>query len=100
MLSSILVLTNQHGRLLLRLHEWLYVIPLPLVTIYEVVLHKLFLGEKLPFLPLAFTSIYCAIGITYCWILYYYIYLQNDTSASDRTAGGKLNRQRLKDKQS
>lgn len=100
MLSSILVLTNLHGRPLLRLYEWLYVISLPLVTIYEVMLHKLLLGDKLPFLPLAFTSIYCAIGITYCWILYYYIYLQNDTPTNDRTAGGKLNRQRLKDKQS
>ncbi|KYN37272.1 putative dolichyl pyrophosphate Glc1Man9GlcNAc2 alpha-1,3-glucosyltransferase [Trachymyrmex septentrionalis] len=94
MLSSILILTNHHGRPLLRLHEWLYVIPLPLVTVYEVVLHKLLFGDKLPFLPLAFTSIYCAIGITYCWMLYYYMYLQND--ARDKTVGDKSNRQRLK----
>jgi len=100
MLSSILILTNQHGRSLLRSHEWLYVIPLPLVTIYEVMLHKLLLGDELPFLPLALTSIYCAIGITYCWILYYYMYLQNDIRIDDRIAGRKLNRQRLKDKQS
>ncbi|KYQ47439.1 putative dolichyl pyrophosphate Glc1Man9GlcNAc2 alpha-1,3-glucosyltransferase [Trachymyrmex zeteki] len=99
MLSSILILTNHHGKPLLRLHEWLYVIPLPLVTVYEVVLHKLLLGDKLPFLPLAFTSIYCAIGITYCWMLYYYMYLQNDARANERTAEDKSNRQRLKDKQ-
>lgn len=100
MLSSILILTSQHGRSLLRLHEWLYVIPLPLVTIYETVLHKLLLGDKLPFLPLAFTSVYCAIGITYCWILYYYMYLWENARANDRTVGGKSSRQKLKDKQS
>ncbi|KAL6258529.1 hypothetical protein P5V15_010486 [Pogonomyrmex californicus] len=99
MLASILVLTNQHGKPLLRLHEWLYVILLPLVTIYEVVLHKLLLGDKLPFLPLAFTSVYCAIGITYCWILYYYIYLKNNTRINE-TARNKLDRQRSKDKRS
>ncbi|XP_077276015.1 ALG6/ALG8 family glucosyltransferase xit [Temnothorax americanus] len=101
MLSSILILTNQHGGPLLQLHEWLYVISLPLVTIYEVVLHKLLLGDKLPFLPLAFTSVYCAIGVTYCWTLYYHMYLrENARSTNDRTVGGKLSRQKLKDKQS
>lgn len=99
MLSSILILTNQHGSSLLRLHEWLYVIPLPLLTIYEVVLHKLLLGDKLPFLPLAFTSVYCAIGVTYCWILYYYMYLRENACANNRTVEGKLSRQKLKSKQ-
>ncbi|RLU19049.1 hypothetical protein DMN91_009407 [Ooceraea biroi] len=94
-LSSILVLTNQHGEPLLRLHEKLYLIPLPLITIYEVVLHKSLFGEKLPFLPLAFTSVYCAIGITYCWLSYYYMYLRhsNDVEAAE----SKLKR-RSKDK--
>lgn len=99
MLSSILVLINQHVRPLLRLHEWLYIIPLPLITFYEV-LHKLLFGNELPFLPLAFTSTYCAIGITYCWILYYYLYLQNNTCTDNGTAESKLRCQRLKDKQS
>ncbi|XP_029174569.1 probable dolichyl pyrophosphate Glc1Man9GlcNAc2 alpha-1,3-glucosyltransferase [Nylanderia fulva] len=100
MFSSILGLTNQHVKPLLRLHEWLYVIPLPLITFYEVALHKLLFGDRLPFLPLAFTSIYCAIGTTYCWILYYYIYLQNNTYADKKTAKSKLKGQILKDKQS
>lgn len=100
MLSSIVFLTNQHGKPLLRLHEWLYVIPLPLVTIYETVLHKLLFGDRLPFLPLAFTSIYCAIGITYCWILYHCIYLRNNGRTDDKTTTSKLRRQRLKDKRS
>lgn len=100
MLSSILVLINQHVRSLLRLYEWLYIIPLPLITFYEVVLHKLLLGDRLPFLPLAFTSIYCAIGITYCWILYYYIYLQNNACINNEITESKLRCQRLKNKQS
>ncbi|KAL6439850.1 hypothetical protein ACFW04_004109 [Cataglyphis niger] len=100
MLSSILILTNQHIRPLLRLHEWLYIIPLPLITFYEVILHKLLFGSGLPFLPLAFTSIYCAIGITYCWILYYYIYLQNNVCTDNGTVDSKLRYQRLKNKQS
>ncbi|XP_011873800.1 PREDICTED: probable dolichyl pyrophosphate Glc1Man9GlcNAc2 alpha-1,3-glucosyltransferase [Vollenhovia emeryi] len=99
-LATALILTNRHGRPLLRVHEWLYVMPLPLVTVYEVVLHKLLLGDKLPFLPLAFTSIYCAVGVTYCWILYYYMYLREGTRAKDGPAGGELSRQELKDKRS
>ncbi|XP_014483319.1 PREDICTED: probable dolichyl pyrophosphate Glc1Man9GlcNAc2 alpha-1,3-glucosyltransferase [Dinoponera quadriceps] len=97
-LMSIVTLTSHHGKSLLRLHEWLYVIPLPLVTIYETMLHKLLFGDRLPFLPLAFTSIYCAIGVTYCWILYYCIYLRNNVRTDDKTAAGKSRRQRLKDK--
>lgn len=100
MFSSILILTNQHGKSLLRLHEWLYVISLPLVTIYEVVLHKLLLGDKLPFLPLAITSMYCAVGITYCWILYYYMYIWENACANNRIVGSKHSRQKLKDKRS
>jgi len=91
MFASILILTYQHDEPLLRLHEKLYLIPLPLVTIYETALHKLLFGERLPFLPLAFTSVYCAIGIAYCWILYYYVYLRsgNDIEAVEN----KLKRQ-------
>ncbi|XP_025269356.1 probable dolichyl pyrophosphate Glc1Man9GlcNAc2 alpha-1,3-glucosyltransferase [Camponotus floridanus] len=100
MLSSILVLTNQHVRSLLQLYEWLYIISLPLITFYEMILHKLLLGDRLPFLPLAFTSIYCTIGITYCWILYYYIYLQNNACINNEITESKLRCQRLKNKQS
>ncbi|EFN80623.1 probable dolichyl pyrophosphate Glc1Man9GlcNAc2 alpha-1,3-glucosyltransferase [Harpegnathos saltator] len=100
MFASITVLMNHHGRPLLRLHEWLYVIPLPLVTIYETVLHKLLFADRLPFLPLAFTSIYCAIGITYCWILYYCMYLRVNVHTDEKTTVSKLRRQRMKDKRS
>lgn len=43
---------------------------------YETIIHKLIFGEKLPFLPLALTSLYCAIGVTYSWVVYYYMFLR------------------------
>lgn len=99
MLSSILVLTNQHNKPLLRLYEWLYISPLPFVTIYETVLHKLLLGDRLPFLPLAFTSVYCAIGIMYSWVLYYYMYFQDNICIDDETIKKKPRNRTLKNKQ-
>lgn len=96
MISSILILTTQHNRFLLRAYEYLYIILLPFATIYEALLHKLLFGDKMPFLPLAFTSIYCAIGVTYCWIYYYYMYLQNCVQIIE-TAGNKPKCHKLKD---
>ncbi|XP_012230753.1 dolichyl pyrophosphate Glc1Man9GlcNAc2 alpha-1,3-glucosyltransferase [Linepithema humile] len=97
MISSILILSIQHNRPLLRVYEYLYITLLPLVTIYEVLLHKLLFSHKMPFLPLAFTSIYCAIGVTYCWILYYYMYLQNNRAQIIEIAGNKSRYHKLKD---
>lgn len=57
-------------------YEYIYMINLPVLTVYETIVHKLIFGEKLPFLPLALTSLYCAIGVTYSWVVYYYMFLQ------------------------
>ncbi|XP_015595086.1 probable dolichyl pyrophosphate Glc1Man9GlcNAc2 alpha-1,3-glucosyltransferase [Cephus cinctus] len=82
MMLAGIILTHKFHNSLLKKYEWLYVGILPFVTFYESVLHKLIFTDRLPFLPLAFTSMYCAIGVTYCWLLYYYMYLgdrfQND----------------------
>lgn len=61
---------------LLSSYEYIYVFTLPILIIYETIIHKIIFGEALPFLPLALISIYCAIGIIYSWILYYYMFLQ------------------------
>ncbi|XP_035744124.1 probable dolichyl pyrophosphate Glc1Man9GlcNAc2 alpha-1,3-glucosyltransferase isoform X2 [Vespa mandarinia] len=73
--SSNLILQYQFKKSLLHLHEFLYVSVLPLIAAYESILHKCFFNDKLPFLPLALISIYCAIGIIYSWFLSYYYFL-------------------------
>ncbi|XP_012263186.2 probable dolichyl pyrophosphate Glc1Man9GlcNAc2 alpha-1,3-glucosyltransferase [Athalia rosae] len=77
-LLSIATLSSLHKKPILKKYELFYITVLPLLPIYETGLHKLVFSESLPFLPLALTSLYCAIGVTYCW-LYYYIMLFKDT---------------------
>ncbi|XP_063978844.1 probable dolichyl pyrophosphate Glc1Man9GlcNAc2 alpha-1,3-glucosyltransferase [Diachasmimorpha longicaudata] len=72
--ASWVCLPKLHRTSLLRTYEWLYIAALPLVTLYETLIHRIVLGDKLPFLPLAATSIYCAIGVVYTWLLIYYNY--------------------------
>ncbi|XP_057980938.1 probable dolichyl pyrophosphate Glc1Man9GlcNAc2 alpha-1,3-glucosyltransferase [Malania oleifera] len=44
-----------------------YLLGLLVVEIWGQVLHPFLLGDRLPFVPLMFISIYCAIGIMYSW---------------------------------
>lgn len=46
-----------------------------MITVYETVLHRIIFSDNLPFLPLALTSLYCALGVTYCYLIYYYQYM-------------------------
>ncbi|KAH0549220.1 probable dolichyl pyrophosphate Glc1Man9GlcNAc2 alpha-1,3-glucosyltransferase isoform X1 [Cotesia glomerata] len=78
-LAEILCFQELFNSSLLKIHEWIYVIILPFITIYETVIHKIIFGQQLPFLPLALTSIYCAIGVIYSWVLYYYVFYTNCT---------------------
>ncbi|XP_076397185.1 ALG6/ALG8 family glucosyltransferase xit isoform X1 [Megachile rotundata] len=75
MVISFLTLSIKFKQLLY-FHEYIYIANLPMLTVYETLLHKLIFGNKLPFLPLALTSIYCAIGVFYSWILYYSMFLR------------------------
>ncbi|XP_056643004.1 probable dolichyl pyrophosphate Glc1Man9GlcNAc2 alpha-1,3-glucosyltransferase isoform X1 [Diorhabda sublineata] len=67
----------------LNLWEICYLLGLVLVFLYENVIH-FFLGlnSKYPFLPLMITSVYCAIGVMYCWIYYYIHFLKCDEEQS------------------
>ncbi|XP_046488301.1 dolichyl pyrophosphate Glc1Man9GlcNAc2 alpha-1,3-glucosyltransferase isoform X2 [Neodiprion pinetum] len=65
---TIISLFNLHNKSLLSNYEWLYMSWLPFLPVYENVLHKLLFGDRLPFLPLALTSLYCAVGVTYSWL--------------------------------
>ncbi|XP_034937292.1 probable dolichyl pyrophosphate Glc1Man9GlcNAc2 alpha-1,3-glucosyltransferase isoform X2 [Chelonus insularis] len=73
-MTVFLCLKNLFHSSLLYIHEWIYVLILPLISLYETVFHTICFGKKLPFFPLALTSCYCSIGILYCWIIYYYTY--------------------------
>ncbi|XP_015511893.1 probable dolichyl pyrophosphate Glc1Man9GlcNAc2 alpha-1,3-glucosyltransferase isoform X1 [Neodiprion lecontei] len=65
---TIISLFNLHNKSLLSNYEWLYMSWLLFLPVYENVLHKLLFGDRLPFLPLALTSLYCAVGVTYSWL--------------------------------
>lgn len=58
--------------------ESLYLLGLIAVFLYEHVIHN-FLGfdEILPFLPLMLTSLYCSVGVVYCWLRYYVYFMYN-----------------------
>ncbi|XP_045204959.2 probable dolichyl pyrophosphate Glc1Man9GlcNAc2 alpha-1,3-glucosyltransferase [Mercenaria mercenaria] len=59
---------------LLSTPETLYLLGIVPLELYNSVIHNsLGLAYKLPFLPLMLTSIYCAIGVIYCWIRFYWI---------------------------
>lgn len=56
--------------------ETLYILGLIPLFLYQHVIHRfLWFSQDLPFLPLMLTSVYCAIGITYCWCKYYWHFL-------------------------
>lgn len=79
-LSSLCPLLHSNCMLpLLSISESLYVLGLIPVFIYESVIHDLLgLNKVLPFLPLMLTSVYCAVGITYCWLHYYWYFMKQD----------------------
>lgn len=61
---------------LLNIFESVYLIGLIPIFLYVNFLHRLIgLDVKLQFLPLMITSVYCSLGVIYCWIKYYVIFL-------------------------
>ncbi|KAK9911173.1 hypothetical protein M0R45_035095 [Rubus argutus] len=47
---------------------WSYLVGLLLVEIWGQILHPMFLGDKLPFVPLMLISIYCSLGVMYSFL--------------------------------
>ncbi|KAF7278925.1 hypothetical protein GWI33_007828 [Rhynchophorus ferrugineus] len=82
---------NKYALPLLSTLESLYVIGLSGIFLYENVIHKaLMLDKRLPFLPLLFTSVYCAMGITYSWCKYYsYFMSSNGDRKTQKTKANK-----------
>ncbi|XP_044761404.1 probable dolichyl pyrophosphate Glc1Man9GlcNAc2 alpha-1,3-glucosyltransferase [Coccinella septempunctata] len=61
---------------LLSIPESLYLLGLGLVYLYENLIHYLLgLSDSLPFLPLMIISVYCSVGVMYCWLRYYIYFL-------------------------
>lgn len=57
--------------------ECLYLLGiLPLELYNSVIHHVLHVNTRLPFLPLMFTSVYCALGIFYSWLQFYQMFVQ------------------------
>ncbi|KAJ8878752.1 hypothetical protein PR048_019338 [Dryococelus australis] len=61
---------------LLSIVELAYLVGLLPLYVYDIAIHPLSgLGTKLPFLSLMLTSVYCALGVLYFWLLYYWYFL-------------------------
>ena len=67
--------------------ESLYIFGIVILELYNSVFHPM-LGhaDRFPFLPLMLTSVYCAIGVTYCWLQFYW----NALTHSDRDANSEI----------
>jgi len=62
--------------------ESLYLAGLLPLEVFTGLLHPVLgLSRSLPFLPLLLTSLYCAVGVTYCWLKFYWIFLFQDLTA-------------------
>lgn len=72
---------SMHRKHILPMHELLYSFGFIALLFYEFILqYVLNFDEKLPFLPLLLTSVYCSIGIMYFWLKYYAEFLFNENS--------------------
>ncbi|XP_055640729.1 probable dolichyl pyrophosphate Glc1Man9GlcNAc2 alpha-1,3-glucosyltransferase [Toxorhynchites rutilus septentrionalis] len=68
---SILLYRKIHGGQFLSTLERLYLFGFVMLSLYENIIHPGFgLSQKLPFVPLMATSVYCAIGVSYFWLRY------------------------------
>ncbi|XP_063705024.1 probable dolichyl pyrophosphate Glc1Man9GlcNAc2 alpha-1,3-glucosyltransferase [Culicoides brevitarsis] len=66
---------------LLRHHEVLYLMGLLGLFVYENFFHYLLkFNLVFPFLPLMLTSVYCAVGVLYFWLIYYVDFLRLSSS--------------------
>ncbi|XP_069134127.1 dolichyl pyrophosphate Glc1Man9GlcNAc2 alpha-1,3-glucosyltransferase-like [Argopecten irradians] len=63
--------------------ESVYVLGIVPLELFNSLGHPL-LFRRLPFLPLMLTSVYCAIGVTYCWLKFYWLTFQEKYHAKSQ----------------
>ncbi|XP_053949844.1 probable dolichyl pyrophosphate Glc1Man9GlcNAc2 alpha-1,3-glucosyltransferase isoform X2 [Anastrepha ludens] len=79
--------------------EDIYLFGFSLLPIYEHIISPLLgLQEKLPFMPLLLTSLYCSIGVTYFFILYYLHTLDISLSALFKSIPNSIAKSKCKSK--
>lgn len=85
--STILAFNKLHPKNLLQNHEVLYLFGLTGLFLYENFIHYILKFNIIfPFMPLMLTSVYCGLGITYFWCLYYKNFLWMDVETKVKTA--------------
>lgn len=68
---SILLYRKIHGGQFLTIPERLYLYGFIFISLFENIIHPwLNLDRRFPFIPLMATSVYCALGVLYFWIVY------------------------------
>eukprot|EP01133_Synstelium_polycarpum_P011616 gene11616-13560_t len=60
--------SSSRGGFTLNWLETLYLFGLVPLELFNVVIHPIYLATRLPFIALMLTSLYCAIGVHYCYI--------------------------------
>ena len=78
--ASIVLYANslpKEQRLQIWIWEAAYLLGLVAVHAFYSIIHPLILAPAFPFLPLLVYSVYCALGIVYCWVLLYAAVLKN-----------------------
>jgi hypothetical protein len=60
----------------------LYLAGFVVLELYCTLGHRFLLGERLPFVPLMLTSVYCALGVTWVWGWMTWWFVQRCTSSS------------------
>uniref|UniRef100_A0A336MBL2 Alpha-1,3-glucosyltransferase n=1 Tax=Culicoides sonorensis TaxID=179676 RepID=A0A336MBL2_CULSO len=74
-----------HRRNLLKNHEIIYLYGLLGLFVYENFLHYILnFNIIFPFLPLMLTSVYCAIGVLYFWVVYYSNFLMIESGLKQK----------------
>lgn len=82
---TILAFQKMYSKNLLKNHEIIYLFGLLGLFAYENFFHYLLSFNIIfPFLPLMLTSVYCAVGVLYFWVIYYIDFIMTDSRSKQK----------------